>query len=669
VLSQREIKNIHKGQEEGLIAIDYVAKKPGLYRLYKVVDRTKLEVQRRMSDTLVVTCPRAEITPSTSNKCIGDLSNLTMKIRGIAPLKIRYSRTVGSEKSVHDLQSLAPDNFESPLLGSTYPRTLVKAGSQDVSWARTQVVDVPLNESMSPSGKWSYAIDQIRDAIGNVVNFTSEADDALHTYPKGTHMEQIFQVSERPVAQLAGCDSRSPLTVAKGQWMKLSVDYKVPGRLPDDTSHTVYWKFSPLDTLTKSGDHGSEVIFEEHAAKNAHDRPLIREPGLYTLVGVKSLNCDGQIEEPASCLLLNPPEPQLSIQKQNLTDKCAGNPIGVRVDLDLIGTPPFIVRYDITTKSGLIEHKMIDVRGLRYQLELRPKEAGHFKYQFTSLDDKVYKGYPLIGENMAFEQDVKPPASAQLRIPSSNMEACIEEPIEMNVELSGEPPFILEYELVHDGHRTKSRIPGIDSYNYKIKTEPLTKGGEYNLAVTSIQDTTDCKIFLDSSAAFKVRRQRPKAAFGQIEGKFKTVEVEGKPVDLPLRLTGRAPWNIKYRNLNDKSGKISEKTARSKNDFIKVVDGGVYEILEVFDDQCPGTVDPAASKFAIDWLPRPQIKLSETAVLIPDGSKYVKREVCEGDVDAVEVALFGKNSFLTAMQYELILIRYRSLPCQVQNSS
>ena len=170
----------------------------------------------------------------------------------------------------------------------------------------------------------------------------------------------------------------------------------------------------------------------------------------------------------------------------------------------------------------------------------------------------------------------------------------------------------------------------------------MTKGGEYSLALTSIQDKTGCKIFLNSEVKFTVRRQRPKVSFGHIDGKHKTVEVEGRQIDLPLRLTGRSPWTIRYRNMND-SSKALEKTVRSTNDIIRVNQRGTYEILEVSDDQCPGSVDSKASTFEVDWFPRPQIKLADTAVLIPDGKRYLKREVCEGDIDAIEVNLIGKS--------------------------
>ncbi|KAH6721363.1 hypothetical protein BKA61DRAFT_699874 [Leptodontidium sp. MPI-SDFR-AT-0119] len=621
LLTHKEVNNARKTDADSLLTINYLAKKPGLYRLQKVMDKTKLEVQRRMSDTLVVACPKAVVKSAGGDR-----------------------RTVNSDQSVHHFQSIQPENFASPLLGYAGAGTLIKPGSQDVSWARSQRITVPLNESMMPSGLWLYSIDEIHDATGNVANFSSEAEDVDHIYPKRAHLEQSFTVHERPLSKLMSCDSRNPLKVAKRKTTQLPVVYSSPGRTPDDTSHTITWKFSPLDSLTKSGDHGQEVVFEEFFAKTANDKPIIREPGLYTLTGVKSRFCDGEIREPASCLLLNPPEPGLSLSAENINDKCAGNSIGLLVDLDLIGTPPFVVRYDIVTKSGT-QSEQIRIDALRHQLELKPTEAGHFKYYFTSIDDLIYKGHQLSGSSMVLEQDVKPPASAYLRRPSGPIDACIEEPVEMNVELSGEKPFTLEYELVHDGKRKKIKEANIATDIFNIKTDPLLKGGDYLLALTSVQDKTGCKIFLNSEVKFTVRRQRPKVSFGHLEGKHKTVEIEGKQIALPLRLTGRAPWSIKYRNLDDPSGTILEQSARLTNDVVKVNQRGTYELLEVSDDQCPGTVDPAASQFDVEWFPRPKIRIADSAVLIPDGNKYVKREVCEGDIDAVEVNLIGSAPY------------------------
>ena len=641
VLSNRERKGTFEDKERTTALAHYTAKKPGVYRLYKVIDESKLEVQRRMSDTLVVRCPTVEVTASISDKCLGDLSDLIMEIEGTPPLKIVYSRTANTDQSTHRFQSIQPENFASPLLGSARTSTLVARASEDFSWARSYKVKVPLNESMTPGGKWMYSIDEIHDATGNIANFSARGEDGEHLYPKGRHLEKSFIVHERPLVTLSGCDSRTPMMVANGKTGELPVHYIYSGRIPDRHSHTLTWKFSPLDTLTASGDHGDAAVTEEYLSRNQHDRPTISKAGLYTITGIKSQFCDGEVKEPASCLLLNPPEPQLSMSAEDINDKCAGSSVGLMVDLDLIGTPPFIVRYDIITPTGT-QSESVKVLGLRHQLELKPKNAGHFKYQFTSVDDAVYKGYQLNTKKLALEQDVKPPASAWLERSPSRIDACIEEPVEVGVELAGEPPFTLEYEIVHDGKRKKEKVADINSDHFKIKTNPLLSGGEYSLALASVKDKTGCKIFLKDEVKFTVRHQRPRASFGHIEGKHKTTDIAGKEVALPLRLTGRGPWKIKYQNLNDTSAKPIEKQVKSSNDFIKVKGDGVYKILEVSDDQCPGTVDPLASTFEVEWLPRPHIKFPVNAGLTEAGEKFVKPAVCEGDIDAVEVNLIGK---------------------------
>jgi len=663
ILSSKERKRRYEDKDNTVAVVNYVAKKPGLYRLHKIIDESKLEVQRRMSDTLVVRCPQVILTAAGTDKCIGDLSDITMEIEGTAPLKIVYTRNAHKEESTHHFQSIQPENFASPLLGSTRASTLVVPGAPDFSWARTQRIKVPLNESMTPGGHWIYSIDEIHDATGNVANFSVRGEDGEHIYPKGRQLDHRFVVHERPLAQLVGCDSRNPLMVASGKAISLPVSYFYPGNGPDRAAHTLTWKFSPTDALTPSGDHGSAAIIEEFTAKTTEMTPTIREPGLYTLVGVKSRYCEGEIREPASCLLLNPPEPSLSITSENINDKCAGNSIGLLLDLDLIGTPPFVVRYDIVTKTGT-HSEYVKVDGLRHQLELRPRAAGHFTYRFTSMDDAVYKGQQLKGEGLQLEQDVKPPASAYLRKPSNPIDACIEEPVEMNVELSGEKPFALEYELVYSGTRKKFKVKDIESNVYKIKTNSLDRGGEYSLSLASVQDKTGCKIFLNSEVKFTVRHQRPKVSFGHLEGKHKTTEIEGRKISLPLRLTGRAPWIVQYRNNNDTSGKLLTQVVKSTNDFIKVSESGVYELVEVRDDQCPGTVNPLASIFAVEWLPRPRIKVADTAVLIPSGDRYVKRDVCEGDIDAVEVNLIGELT-KSKLHNHSNLNRLFALSCQI----
>jgi nucleoporin POM152 len=616
-------------------------KKPGVYRLHKVVDESNLEVQRRMSDTIVVNCPTAAIKQSTSDRCIGDLSDLTVEVRGTPPMKIVYSRTINKEDQSFHFQSIQPENLVSPLLGSGTSKDLVTGLEEDVSWGRSHSIDVRLNESMTTSGKWIYSIDEVHDATGNIANFSAEGDDGEYASPKRLHLAHAIMVHERPVARLKGCDTNYPLKVASGLSATLPIEFGSSGSNTENTKHTVTWYFSPLDKLTASGDHGEDVTVEEFVSKNPRQKPEISRPGLYTLKSIASQFCHGEVREPASCLLVNPPEPDLSITSEDIYDKCAGNSIGLLVDLDLTGTPPFVVHYEIEKDKQRKSHK-VRIDGSRHQLELKPSDAGHFIYRFKAMDDHVYGSRILNSQSLKLEQDVKPPASAYLMKSSSEIVSCIEERVGIDVLLQGESPFTLEYELIHNGKRKKEKLTGIQENRITISTEPLIQGGDYTLALASVQDKTGCKIFLSDEAKIAVRQQRPKASFGLVDGKRKLIALEGDKVRLPLRLEGVPPLQISYRRTNDSSGQVATITKQNTNDILLVDQRGVYELVNVTDSLCPGFVDPSTATFEVGWISRPQIKLAENAGLTLEGNTYLKREVCESDIDAVELSITGK---------------------------
>lgn len=640
----------------GPIVLEYAVKKPGLYRLQKVVDETKMEVQRRMSDTLVVECPTAYVRTTEPKKCMGELSDLTIDVRGTPPMKISYSRTINrKEVDVRtQLESIQPEEFVSPLIANSDSGALVPRGQSDVdvSWGRSFTVPVRLNESMTTVGDWTYSIDEVRDAVGNSISFTDRGEDGERIYPKNTQLDKTFKVLDRPLASFTGCDLQNPIRVAEAMPTQMPISLEKFRMKPAPSSDTEFtWKFSPIDTLTPSGEHGSEVIIDSFNPTDRQKRPSISRAGLYTLTSVTSQGCEGEIREPDSCMLINPPRPDLSITAENIFDKCAGNSIGLVVNLDLTGSPPFVVRYEQTRRGGGTQQKTIQksvqVAGLRHQLEFKPEEAGHYTYRFTTMDDRVYEGIALPSDRLTLEQDVKPPASAHFVSSVRKLHACIEEPVEADIQLQGEAPFTLEYELIHNGKRNKQKVTGIESNYYTIATDPLVNGGEYTLSLASVQDKTGCKIFLKDETKINVRRQRPKVAFGQVDGKFSIVTLEGKNPRLPLRLSGQAPWSIKYQNFDDPSNAILSKELKNTNDNIQVDQRGTYEIIDVSDSECPGTVDKSASTFKVDWISRPEIRVVESTALVKKGDRYIKQEVCEGDVDVVEAHLSGRNPLST----------------------
>ncbi|CAK7567167.1 MAG: hypothetical protein SEPTF4163_005129 [Sporothrix epigloea] len=705
----RDIARLVKRQETGIdgllapVRYDVPVKKTGAYRLGRVLDEYKLDVQRPSPFSFVVSCPKARVggglvskqsSPWSSSssvssssqgsitRCHGDLSDLLLEVDGTPPLKIVYSRTINGKDHSFHFQSLQPEGFASPLLGTLPSRSPGLASSSstlspqksfesdsvvakfqtesgaDISWARSRLVSVGLNETMHVGGEWRYSIDEVHDAFGNVAKYNEPLEDHEVRPRPQKHLVQSFQVRERPRIRLQGCDLRQPLKVARGKSTALPVRYEIPGvRRPEDgTAHTLTWQFSPIDTLTKSGDHGDVVTTETFHARHADEMPTISTPGLYTLKSVSSGSCEGEVQEPASCLLLNPLEPKLALRSEGIPDSCGGNSIGLRVDLDLVGTPPFVVRYDVSS-NGAVRHEKVQISGMRYQLEMVPRVAGYHKYTFRSIDDAVYKAQPLSGPEMTLEQNVKPAARAYIDHPTGKANACLQDSIGVDIALSGEAPFTLEYVLLHEGKQRSFKEENIDNYRYRIETPALAKGGEYTLALTSVHDRSGCRTFLQGTGGelkIAVRRQRPRAAFGLLENKRRVYVVENAPVRLPLRLTGEGPWRVSYRNLgyelnedgtHKSPGQQTTRTLNSGNDYIEVTERGTYEIVDIADNQCAGIVDNSASVFDVDWFPRPKLSFVQTDAIQEQSGLFVKQDVCEGDVDGFEIDLRGSPPY------------------------
>ncbi|KAK0610460.1 hypothetical protein B0T17DRAFT_593614 [Bombardia bombarda] len=661
---ERQAKRQADG-EETAVRFDFPAKKPGAYRLGKVLDEYKLEVQRRTPLTYVVPCPRATISSSSSsNRCIGESSDLSLQVEGTPPLKTVYSRSInGRDPSIH-YQTLHPEGFSSPLLDHARSVTLQGPAEENIAWAQSLPVSVSLDELMHVGGQWQYSVDEVHDAFGNVVKYASPADDP-EGKPKPKHLVQNLVVKERPRIRLRGCDPATPLKVPKGDSIPLPVVLNFADQVPDNTAHSLSWQFSPIDTLTESGDHGDVVSVGSYNARNSHDLPRISAPGLYSLTSVTAGSCDGEVQEPSSCLLLNPLEPKLALRAEEIPDVCAGNSIGLSVNMDLIGTPPFTVIYDVVSNGVTYRDRYVSVQDkLRYHMDLIPGTSGHHTYRFTHISDSVYKNpLKLTGPEYLLEQDVFAAANAMIQFSETNTNTCLGDEAPVEVLLTGTPPFTLEWEVVHDGKRKQYKVKDITKSTYQIKTAPLTHGGEYTIALTGVQDTRACRISLTKEEIkLSVRRQSPRVSFGQVEGKRRIRATEGSTVKLPLRLTGEGPWKVSYTNLEESdSPRIMEQTLESDNDFLRVRESGLYSITDIWDNMCHGVIDQKTSTFQVDWIPRPELSVVLSPSIQETSSHYTVDSVCESDISSFEVSLKGTPPY--HVNYEV-----RNAPLQGSSS-
>lgn len=651
----RELRKLVKHAKKAIPAnsnsspwfLELPVKDQGLYRLQKVVDESKLEVRRRPSHALVVQCPSALVKAAPRHKCKGDLSNFFVEVKATPPFKVKYRKTVNMEEN-HVVLSIHPDKkFSNPEPPDTREVLNLKdQANSDFSWARTQTVNVPLNESMGIAGSWRYLVDEVHDSVGNFVNYSSSNNEASSLKPKGgSRPEQTFDVHERPKAGLDGYSSQRPLNLALGKAGFLPVWLISTGTdEPESSRHELTYSFAP----EKQTEVAVLRQVEIYGQKNGFQ---VSEPGLYTLKAISSEYCTGEILEPSSCLLQNPQHPDMTFTAENIPDTCAGNSIGLLVDLHLIGTPPFRISYFSRREGSESIQNIIDTNSLQKRLELRPTQAGHYTYEFVQISDAIYKDpRSLATKQLILEQDVKPPASAWFRY-GRPKKSCIDDPVSFEVEFSGEGPWNLEYELAHNGQRKTIEVKDIVESTCEITTDALRSGGDYSLILTSVIDNSGCKALLEHERKIEVSFQKPKVSFGHLDDKRSILALEGKDVSLPLRLQGKPPWTVSYRNLALPDAKEMDAVLHSNNDQLIVNKEGTYEIVGLRDASCPGLVDASQSKFKVQWISRPGLTAAQSSLVQLAAGKFIKKGVCEGDEDFTDIVFTGTAPY--TVEYNL----------------
>lgn len=656
IISSKEVKKLLKqanyaGENKKEKASPYDIRIPihktGLYRLKRVVDTSNLEVRRKRSDAMIVQCPSAWIKPTPSHRCLGELSDVYLQAYAVPPVSLKYTRTVNEQDVSSVVLNILPDSSR-----AIPPRRIVadltanshSGQNSHLSIGQAAHIDVPINETVGTAGEWRYTIDHVHDAYGNTVNFSRHAHLNYARSRTGNHLEHTFVVHERPQAALDGCDAQHPLKAAVGDFRQLPLRiHTSKGNYDGIVEHHISYTFTPQYSSHSAGDANKTRLLSFNLGVSDQG-PVIQDPGMYSLKSVASPFCTGEILEPASCLLINPPQPNLTITSETISDKCASNSIGLLVSLNFVGTPPFVITYNVIrgNERPSTKHQTIDT--MRAQLDLRPPEAGKYTYDFVAVSDALYGYHSLKGRISKLKQAVKPSASARFTDIYSSKNVCTGESASLEIHITGEPPWVLEWEYLYAGKRTMQTDHNITVEFYHLITRKLEHGGLYTLSLTSITDRSGCKVPLKQQVEIHVRLQKPSAAFGQIDGGRSALTLDGTEVHLPLKLVGDAPWTVTYRTSKEQVKTSYVAHLMQSNSFLVATAEEVVELLEVHDKSCAGSIDLAASTFKVRSIPRPMMQLAHSHIA-SQGSEFVKTAVCEDARDGTEVSFTGRPPF------------------------
>lgn len=609
--------------------------KTGLYRLEKVIDESHLEVRRRSNDVAVVECPKAYVTTTAEHHCTGDLSRTSIGVNGVPPFKVKYSKRINQQQFSSIVQSIQAPNIGEHLAADGSSNVVLDPSRPQMGWTQSTAVSFDINEALNQNGSWTYLVEDVEDGLGNKIAYNLNDEKEMVRARRSSSLI----VHNRPVVDLVGCNSERPLRVAKEDTTTLPIRIRPVGLIaPADWPLKLKYSFVPDEDGDRPAVEDNSFDIAGHGPSHL---PRISKAGKYNIDSIETQFCRGEVVEPSSCTLFNPPTPMMSLDSEDVFDKCAGNPIGMTVNLDFTGSPPFKVRY-IVDHNGKASPKLQEFNSMRGQLEFREKTAGSYVYRFLGIGDDVYSDVSLKDQDLTLRQNIRPPATASFADGQKILESCFGESVRLPVKFSGEGPWDLDYEIVHNGKRRKYTKHSEEDLNL-VELPEQPEGGDYTVILAGVQDRLRCKTSLQEERTVRVRPEQPQAAFGDIDGKRILRTLDGKSVKLPLRLKGFAPWSVEIKNL-DLDSRPVEKHIKQPNDFYAVDRPGTYEIVSV-RDRCQGFVNPKASQFTVAIVPRPTMTINDDEITQERNGVYRKPAVCQGGDSTLGLGFSGNPPY------------------------
>lgn len=246
---------------------------------------------------------------------------------------------------------------------------------------------------------------------------------------------------------------------------------------------------------------------------------------------------------------------------------------------------------------------------------------------------------------------VHPAASVDIVGSTQALYACSDDDVEIGLNITGKDPLKLMYRRSWAQHSEDITVP-VKSGKHML-TVPVPDelkagtGASGKLAITlvHVEDANGCVKRLPArNVEVAIDRQRPTARFAHAQD---VVLKDGDSTEVPIRLTGRGPWELVYSLDGVKQKAI---TVRNPTTPLKFNAKGSYQLISIKDANCPGTADE--SQYKIEFRPRPSAELVDTATLTRKGNVYTHAGMCAGDEDAVGVQFTGSSPFEISYKYD-----------------
>jgi nucleoporin POM152 len=469
----------------------------------------------------------------------------------------------------------------------------------------------------------------VRDACGN----TFEADD------RATRFQQNVFIHPRPVVVFDGCSADKPIDLLQGGPAR-EIGLRVQGDAVDEGPFTAEVRFEG------DGDSWLRNVTFDH-----RKTVKVEKPGVYTIQNVDGKHCSGESGANWMCTAREVSPPTASIQFDPIQDPCAG-PVGVKALAVLSGKAPFRVKYRVLRQGRPAQEHEQTIHRTREEIEFRPSAEGEVTYTFTGLADANYHNIALDGPS--FTQILHPVAKASFDLskrrqgqPDVVLHSCQGDVAKAQLNFEGVGPYEVTYAIRGDSGQIleTEKVKGIKSstapFEFKIPKQIAAKGGQLTVSLISVKDAKGCERPLTvPDLSIEVQRSKPSVSF--VEPR-ESAMLEGKNVNLPLRLAGQGPWTVRYRMQNqDGNDSVVERTLQNAESLLDVNMPGAYEIIDVRDKYCPGTVVTDRAVHTVTIRPRPDAKFSEKGMSVSASSgALIRSSICLGEQDSTVLSVQG----------------------------
>ncbi|SCU87124.1 LADA_0E02146g1_1 [Lachancea dasiensis] len=615
----------------------------GMYRIKVITDSKKLNLRLYKSEVIIPHCPFGVIAGlGDSDRCIGESSKVSIEVHGVPPMKLEYTRSLGGEVSRFVDTNLLPERFESPLMFNQ--KSLSDDALANLKWANTYSVAINLESTLKDDGIHAYSLEKVIDGFGNEIDFSDLSPSLKDKYG----LAYTFNVHNLPKATLdSKFDHNSPT--------KRSLVVKFED-LKD-------WEDgAPYKALLKVSNDTEQITTLEYDLTRPITEIPIAFPGTYNLESVSSRFCAGVVVDKSNILVTKPIPPSLEVVSTPILDECVGQ-VGLNFDLTFTGVPPFYYRTKIYKLEGkerkLHDSKKFTSQGTRNQFRYSPTIEGHYEIVFDQISNTLFtKSIPLVpSQDYTFKTSMRVKPDAAISSKYTN-QLCLSSQSKIPVTFKGEPPFALNYDILETStnKRVTYSLDDIQSYQYDVETPKFDVGGDYILSLVSVKDSSGCAVGISSSdARIEVRRDVPSAGYNSFERTNQALIKEGVSAELPMSLSGIAPFTITYQHLNKKGEVIGTHEAKFLSSYkamLKVEKEGTYKLLSMKDRSCPGQIE-ANNEFGVQFLNKPSFKVLEHNKLTKISDEvFSKNEVCENVEETVDLILTGSAPFVVS--YELL---------------